>query len=466
MAANSSNQILHRMVPLICQALTTSPNDETVWLEGLRLLSNPKLRTAMSLTSSIWLPLLLKGLEPSKSKPIIIASLVLLNGLCETLQPLKSCLVKPLKALSRDTVIGEREELTSAVERLGLVIRNPQQKEIGKTSVSTFMQHLLSPLTVQSHAGSTTVTPLPPVTPAVKVPHNPRDHPLVAEILARSLPAKTRSVQYAWEHTLMTSTHDNTLMWLPQLFQATLEASAVPEMVITARVSIFTDIVLTASLALLCTPICFRLHSTNATVKSCRTIHSRYILPHKPTDIDRKQWMRVSSRSCPTSHSLKRSPASSSTWSRSSTRRENLSLKPFSKQQRDVRSRVSVETWKTRFRQSACELANLRLREMALTDPAGMPSSKPKAIYQVPTLPIWLKQTSGLARLVMQNWSTADAQATTRLGRRCCGAEMTMTSNRNLSGSLNSVTGILRSRSKIVSMAVKRATRSNPSTHG
>ena len=120
------------MVPLICQALTTSPNDETVWLEGLRLLTNPKLRTAMGMTSSIWLPLLLKGLEPFKPRNVVRTALQLLAGLSETLEPMKSCLVKPLRALGRNADIADTEELANAVERLGLVLFNSNKEQIGR----------------------------------------------------------------------------------------------------------------------------------------------------------------------------------------------------------------------------------------------------------------------------------------------------------------------------------------------
>ena len=139
MSANSSHRVLHRMVPLICQALTTSPSDDLVWLEGLRLLSNPKLRTSMSLTSSIWLPLLLKSLEVHRSKEVICAGLKLLAGVAETLEPMKSCLVKPLRALGKDAEIGVSEELTVAVSLLGLTILNKDNREVGRPkSVSNY----------------------------------------------------------------------------------------------------------------------------------------------------------------------------------------------------------------------------------------------------------------------------------------------------------------------------------------
>jgi FKBP12-rapamycin complex-associated protein len=77
------------MVPLICQALTSS-NDETVWLDGLRLLASPKLRTALSITASIWLPLLLKGLDVSRSSAVNTAGLILLGEVADQLKPMKN----------------------------------------------------------------------------------------------------------------------------------------------------------------------------------------------------------------------------------------------------------------------------------------------------------------------------------------------------------------------------------------
>ncbi|EIW71794.1 hypothetical protein TREMEDRAFT_67963 [Tremella mesenterica DSM 1558] len=71
-------------------------------------------------------------------------------------------------------------------------------------------------------------TPAPTVT-------SPRDHPLLNNILSRNLPPKRRSVQQAWASTLMASTHEKSNVWLDNLFHATLEASSVPEMVVTSR---------------------------------------------------------------------------------------------------------------------------------------------------------------------------------------------------------------------------------------
>lgn len=69
--------------------------------------------------------------------------------------------------------------------------------------------------------------------------HDAADNqPLLAEILGRNLPSKTRTVRQAWSQTLLSTQHDNTNLWLQNLFQATLEASGVEELVINTRVRI------------------------------------------------------------------------------------------------------------------------------------------------------------------------------------------------------------------------------------
>jgi FKBP12-rapamycin complex-associated protein len=121
MSVNRSHHVLHRMVPLICQALTCS-SDETVWLDGLRLLASPKLRTALSITASIWLPLLLKGLDVSRSSSVNTAALHLLGEVADQLKPMKSCLAKPLKALARDPIISTTGELLAVSLKLDMSI--------------------------------------------------------------------------------------------------------------------------------------------------------------------------------------------------------------------------------------------------------------------------------------------------------------------------------------------------------
>lgn len=133
MASNTSHHILHRMVPLICQSLLAAPQDEAVWLEGLGMLCNPKLHNAMSATSSIWLPLLLKGLETVRPRPVIIAALSLLGEMAATLEPMKSCLLKPLRALAKDTELGlaASDEMRYTVGKLGLLVYDSHNNPIG-----------------------------------------------------------------------------------------------------------------------------------------------------------------------------------------------------------------------------------------------------------------------------------------------------------------------------------------------
>lgn len=119
MSVNRSHQVLHRMVPLICQSLTAS-DEETVWLEGLRLLSSPKLLSALAITSSIWLPLLIKGLDTSRTEKVNLAALKLLAEVADQLKPMKSCLAKSLQALGRDSKVSGAEELRIVLGRLDM----------------------------------------------------------------------------------------------------------------------------------------------------------------------------------------------------------------------------------------------------------------------------------------------------------------------------------------------------------
>lgn len=69
---------------------------------------------------------------------------------------------------------------------------------------------------------------------------HPRDHPILSEIVDRNLPEKPRTVQHAWTATLLSSPTEGVSdpsTWLANLYQATLEASAVQELVLTAKVS-------------------------------------------------------------------------------------------------------------------------------------------------------------------------------------------------------------------------------------
>lgn len=147
MSANRSHHVLHRMIPLICQALTTAISDgqdtldvqnEAIWLEGLRLLCNPKLRTALSITSSIWLPLLLKGLDSSRPTSVNVAALKLLAEVAEMLQPMKSCLTKPLRLLGKDQEVCRTEELAMALEKLDM-LKEPRDRVAGTDEVHSLV---------------------------------------------------------------------------------------------------------------------------------------------------------------------------------------------------------------------------------------------------------------------------------------------------------------------------------------
>nr|XP_018266518.1 phosphatidylinositol 3-kinase [Kwoniella dejecticola CBS 10117]OBR88676.1 phosphatidylinositol 3-kinase [Kwoniella dejecticola CBS 10117] len=221
MSGNPQYHITHRMVPLICQALIAAPEDETVWLEGLRMLANPKLKQALTLTSSIWLPLLLRGLETAKTLPVIISALNLLNHVAEILEPMKSCLLKPLRALGREKQFENLQELVRVVEKLDLTVWNNEKKPIGR------------PRSARTAPNSQANTPLP--SGSEQTHAQKEQHPLLAEILAHNLPPKSRTVQQAWSQTLLSSAHDNPNIWLHNLYQATLEASNVPELVVASK---------------------------------------------------------------------------------------------------------------------------------------------------------------------------------------------------------------------------------------
>ncbi|WWC85668.1 uncharacterized protein L201_000534 [Kwoniella dendrophila CBS 6074] len=216
MSGNPQHQITHQIVPLICQALIAAPEDELVWLEGLRMLSNPKLKQTLNLTSSIWLPLLLRGLEITKPISVMKVSSTLLLHVSDILNPIKSCLVKPLKNIAKDehTASLLAEELCLVLEKLDLAIYNANRTLIGKTkdSVST------SPAKVESSNSSLK-----------------GQHPLLTEILAHNLPAKTRTIQQAWSQTLLSPASDNPKIWLNNLYQATLESSNVPELIVASK---------------------------------------------------------------------------------------------------------------------------------------------------------------------------------------------------------------------------------------
>jgi hypothetical protein len=125
--------VLHRIVPLVCQALLAAPTDGLVWIEGLDILSDPKLHNSMSGTKSIWLPLLLKALEPTSDREIILAALKLLHEMTDILARMKPCLVKPLRALgkSRELDLAYTEEMRYTIHKLGLTVWDADRVPIG-----------------------------------------------------------------------------------------------------------------------------------------------------------------------------------------------------------------------------------------------------------------------------------------------------------------------------------------------
>ncbi|WVR03316.1 hypothetical protein IAU60_000307 [Kwoniella sp. DSM 27419] len=208
MSGHTQHHITHRMVPLICQALITAPQDQVIWTEGLRMLANPKLKPALGLTSSIWLPLMLKGLDLSRPSSVISAALLLVCHAADILQPMKSCLVKPLKALDKkkeDLIMGS--ELDEAFIKLELDLED---------AYGLFTRDKAAP--------ATTV-----------LPGSTNQHPILSEILAHNLASRTRTIRQAWSQTLLASPHDNPQLWLHNLYQATLESCQVPELIVAAR---------------------------------------------------------------------------------------------------------------------------------------------------------------------------------------------------------------------------------------
>lgn len=76
---------------------------------------------------------------------------------------------------------------------------------------------------------------MPPAKPETTHPAH-GEHPLLAKILNQCMPVKTRDVRQAWTATLLSGTGEANGAWMRAFFQATIEASAVSELVITTRV--------------------------------------------------------------------------------------------------------------------------------------------------------------------------------------------------------------------------------------
>lgn len=234
--STSAANVLHRIVPLVCQALLAAPTDDLVWIEGLDILSDPKLHNSISGTKSIWLPLLLRGLAPTSDREVILAALRLLHEMTDILARMKPCLVKPLRTLgrSRELDLARTEEMRYTVHKLGLMVWDADKVLIGLE-----VGHVVSwrGLGLRQYAGTRLPEPLSHTTP-ISVPSTaPREHPLLSEILHRTLPFQLRSVRNAWTHTFFSSDVGKASIWLHRLYQATVEASGSNEMIIASSVS-------------------------------------------------------------------------------------------------------------------------------------------------------------------------------------------------------------------------------------
>lgn len=102
----------------------TSHGATQIWSTSFRLLANPQLLIQLGQSTSIWLPFLLKGLEPFRPPEVILAGLELLRVAAEVLGGMKGSLIRPLKALARETTWRRgndgSELLDKACLRLGM----------------------------------------------------------------------------------------------------------------------------------------------------------------------------------------------------------------------------------------------------------------------------------------------------------------------------------------------------------
>lgn len=142
-------------------------------------------------------------------------SLRLLIEAADTLEPMKSCLIKPLRSLAKVANLAGTEELILVVNCLGIKVWDSKNNAIGSDAPNQRdnRTELARDLSTQE----------------------PPQHPLLSEILAHNLPPKPRSVQHTWTNTLLSSPNDSPSLWLHNLYQATLEASNIPEMTVTSR---------------------------------------------------------------------------------------------------------------------------------------------------------------------------------------------------------------------------------------
>lgn len=123
--SSTRSVILSRLVSLICQGLTQSPQDAEVWLDGLRMLSDPKLHRSLAYTISIWLPLLQQSLSPGQDPAVTRAGLMLLGQVADVVEPMKNAFIKPFRTLKTQHGTAEVTELATAMARLGISLSEP-----------------------------------------------------------------------------------------------------------------------------------------------------------------------------------------------------------------------------------------------------------------------------------------------------------------------------------------------------
>jgi FKBP12-rapamycin complex-associated protein len=224
------------MVPLICQGMMLHPTQTDLWTEGIKTMSQPKLHQAMTTTVSIWLPLLLTTLESRQPDALILAGLKLIKTMVETLEPMKTCLIKPLVALARERVISPPLwiELQWVVKTMDL----PIPLNHGVTKLTQASHSLLCWCANRQEFPQMHIAPHEPIASAKpKTITDPRKQPILSAILHQNLPSTYQTVQGAWSTTLLGMPNGNGTLWLHNLFQATLEACGVEEMIIASRVS-------------------------------------------------------------------------------------------------------------------------------------------------------------------------------------------------------------------------------------
>ena len=151
----STPLILSQIVSLLAHGLTISSDDE-VWLDGLRMLAEPKLHRSLSMTSSIWMPLLQRSLSADRDPAVIIAGLKLLARVADLVEPMKPAFVKPFKALIQmeDEAVMGSAEFYMALGRLGLELEGKDGRVLGQGMIVS-IRHVSALLHAASVSHST-----------------------------------------------------------------------------------------------------------------------------------------------------------------------------------------------------------------------------------------------------------------------------------------------------------------------